>query len=160
MLYFVGSTVNPILYNVMSKRYREAFKETICHCRKRTSSFRNGSGIHQSYYSQKHSRSTVRTGLNRHDISRAKQVHRSDTVQTQVSLSLNGNSDGLCDSHREQLLRECKHGASCDNKLWSENRNRPTCCKVCVSEQREITPSPCYERQGLLSNVKSEDSAC
>lgn len=32
ILYFVGSTVNPILYNVMSKRYRQAFKETICCC--------------------------------------------------------------------------------------------------------------------------------
>lgn len=30
VLYFVGSTVNPILYNVMSRRYRLAFLETIC----------------------------------------------------------------------------------------------------------------------------------
>ncbi|XP_041354659.1 pyrokinin-1 receptor-like [Gigantopelta aegis] len=32
VLYFVSATVNPILYNVISKRYREAFKETICFC--------------------------------------------------------------------------------------------------------------------------------
>ncbi|XP_013387203.1 pyrokinin-1 receptor [Lingula anatina] len=30
VLYFVSSTVNPILYNVMSKKYREAFKN-LCH---------------------------------------------------------------------------------------------------------------------------------
>ncbi|XP_052242607.1 pyrokinin-1 receptor-like [Dreissena polymorpha] len=30
VLYFIGSTVNPILYNVMSRRYRLAFLETIC----------------------------------------------------------------------------------------------------------------------------------
>lgn len=32
VLYFVSSTVNPILYNLMSKKYREAFKETLCRC--------------------------------------------------------------------------------------------------------------------------------
>lgn len=28
--YFFSSTINPILYNVMSARYREAFRETLC----------------------------------------------------------------------------------------------------------------------------------
>lgn len=32
VLFFVGSTVNPILYNVMSVRYRQAFRETLCCC--------------------------------------------------------------------------------------------------------------------------------
>lgn len=30
ILYYVSSTVNPILYNVMSVKYRQAFKETLC----------------------------------------------------------------------------------------------------------------------------------
>ena len=30
VLYFVSATVNPILYNVVSKRYRKAFKDTLC----------------------------------------------------------------------------------------------------------------------------------
>nr|CAG4644466.1 EOG090X0J8E [Lepidurus arcticus] len=29
-LYYFAATINPILYNVMSVRYREAFKETLC----------------------------------------------------------------------------------------------------------------------------------
>ncbi|XP_052808136.1 pyrokinin-1 receptor-like [Mya arenaria] len=37
VLYFIGSTVNPILYNVMSRRYRLAFLETICHSKTRRS---------------------------------------------------------------------------------------------------------------------------
>ncbi|CAC5394518.1 NMUR1 [Mytilus coruscus] len=32
VLFFVGSTVNPMLYNVMSVRYRQAFRETLCCC--------------------------------------------------------------------------------------------------------------------------------
>merc|ERR1712178_124865 len=32
VLYSVSSTVNPILYNLMSKKYRLAFKETMCCC--------------------------------------------------------------------------------------------------------------------------------
>jgi hypothetical protein len=33
VLYFVSCTVNPILYNLMSNRYRRAFRETLCRCR-------------------------------------------------------------------------------------------------------------------------------
>ncbi|XP_041352308.1 pyrokinin-1 receptor-like [Gigantopelta aegis] len=36
VLYFVSSTVNPILYNLMSKKYRQAFKRTLCRCVKGT----------------------------------------------------------------------------------------------------------------------------
>ncbi|XP_045484639.1 neuropeptides capa receptor-like [Pieris rapae] len=43
-LYYVSATVNPILYNVMSARYRLAFKETLF-CRKVS---RRGSGFNQS----------------------------------------------------------------------------------------------------------------
>ncbi|XP_064618343.1 LOW QUALITY PROTEIN: pyrokinin-1 receptor-like [Liolophura sinensis] len=32
LLLYVSSTVNPILYNLMSKRYRQAFRETLCCC--------------------------------------------------------------------------------------------------------------------------------
>ncbi|XP_022698878.1 pyrokinin-1 receptor-like isoform X1 [Varroa jacobsoni] len=31
-LYFVNCTINPILYNVISKKYRAAFKHTLCRC--------------------------------------------------------------------------------------------------------------------------------
>lgn len=29
-LYYISTTINPILYNLMSSRYRKAFKETLC----------------------------------------------------------------------------------------------------------------------------------
>lgn len=87
-------------------------------------------------------------------------VMRSDTIQTSVSLSLNGNSDEVSEPRMDELLPiEAKH-SSAETKSWASNRNSPVCCKVCVSEQREITPSPCYERQGLLYHSNSADSAC
>ncbi|XP_076640709.1 neuropeptides capa receptor [Halictus rubicundus] len=36
-LYYFSTTINPILYNVMSARYRDAFKETLCCCPARPS---------------------------------------------------------------------------------------------------------------------------
>ena len=47
VLYYVGSTVNPILYNVMSRRFRRAFMETICHIRNQPSR-----GQQRTQYSQ------------------------------------------------------------------------------------------------------------
>lgn len=32
VLYFCNSTINPILYNLMSKKFRLAFKRTLCRC--------------------------------------------------------------------------------------------------------------------------------
>jgi hypothetical protein len=32
VLYYIGATVNPLLYNLMSKKYRMAFKRTLCRC--------------------------------------------------------------------------------------------------------------------------------
>ena len=32
VLYFFNSTVNPILYNLMSRKFRRAFKRTLCRC--------------------------------------------------------------------------------------------------------------------------------
>ncbi|XP_076235783.1 neuropeptides capa receptor [Calliopsis andreniformis] len=40
-LYYFSTTVNPILYNLMSMKYRKAFKQTIC-CRTRKTGARNG----------------------------------------------------------------------------------------------------------------------
>jgi len=51
VLYFVSCTVNPILYNVMSHRFRQAFVETICGAHRRDS--RAGDG-HTTQYAATH----------------------------------------------------------------------------------------------------------
>ncbi|KAL5291377.1 NMUR1.2 family protein [Megaselia abdita] len=40
--YYVSCTINPILYNVMSHRYRVAFKDTLCGRRRGSSYYQNG----------------------------------------------------------------------------------------------------------------------
>ncbi|XP_073954382.1 neuropeptides capa receptor-like isoform X2 [Choristoneura fumiferana] len=49
-LYYVSATVNPILYNVMSHRYRIAFKETLCFGRSKSKSkyYREHSSIRET----------------------------------------------------------------------------------------------------------------
>ncbi|XP_055676900.1 neuropeptides capa receptor [Lutzomyia longipalpis] len=47
MLYYISCTINPILYNVMSHRYRIAFKETLCG--------RKASYFHNNGFSTDHS---------------------------------------------------------------------------------------------------------
>ena len=54
VLYFVGSTVNPILYNVMSRRYRLAFLETICGSKTQHNSY-----PHSPRFTNGHIKSTV-----------------------------------------------------------------------------------------------------
>jgi len=55
VLYFVSTTVNPILYNVLSRKYRQAFTMTLCNAcmddvtRQRLQ--RDGFGAYSVYYS-------------------------------------------------------------------------------------------------------------
>lgn len=74
VLYFVSATVNPILYNLMSKRFRQAFKRTLCKCcKKESNSDVNlfGNGTH------KDSASHYAYGrISRHGI-----IHQSTTIK-------------------------------------------------------------------------------
>jgi len=81
----------------MSKMYREAFKETICHCRrKRTLNLRHSS-VNQSYFSSaKNNRHAPGASIIRRKdaITFDRNVVRSDTQQTHFSLSANGQGGG------------------------------------------------------------------
>lgn len=37
--YYVSATINPILYSIMSNKFREAFKDTLAHCCRRNSQY-------------------------------------------------------------------------------------------------------------------------
>ncbi|CAF4764174.1 unnamed protein product [Pieris macdunnoughi] len=54
VFYYISATVNPILYNIMSHRYRIAFKETLC-CRKdrrKKSRYRDTSSVRETVVNQ------------------------------------------------------------------------------------------------------------
>ncbi len=44
-LYFLSATVNPILYNLMSLKYRHAFRQTLCGARRRRGGTSAGGGL-------------------------------------------------------------------------------------------------------------------
>ncbi|XP_045778225.1 neuropeptides capa receptor-like [Maniola jurtina] len=50
VFYYISATVNPILYNIMSHRYRIAFKETLCckRVRRKKSRYRDHSSIRET----------------------------------------------------------------------------------------------------------------
>lgn len=95
----------------MSKRFREAFKDTICKCRrKRSLAFRppNSTTYTQAYYTCcKPERLQTRGLTPRPQHSNGNHVMRSDTLQTQVSFTLNGNANSDADDMvKERLLEE------------------------------------------------------
>ena len=58
MLYYFNSAINPVLYNVMSKRFRLAFRENLC-CRRRRRPARRASKVLVVF---RHSGSSERAG--------------------------------------------------------------------------------------------------
>lgn len=47
--YYVSATINPILYSIMSKKFRHAFKNTLAHCCRKNGSYERNSLRYSSY---------------------------------------------------------------------------------------------------------------
>ena len=134
MLYFVSATVNPILYNVMSKRYREAFRDTICNCRRKRTALTRGSSYHQSYrYNSKNGQGSSRKYLNK-----GMSVDEQTTVfddNMKCSISSAGDTSSAKDSARIQLLNDVNEientPRACEHSLWLDDKNKNVYCKLC-----------------------------
>jgi len=95
----------------MSRRFREAFKETIFKCRrKRTLAIRPPHTMYtQAYYTccKSQDRLPNRGTAPNQEHSNGSHVLRSDTLQTQVSIAMNGNTNNVTDDNvKERLLQE------------------------------------------------------
>ena len=141
MLYFVSSTVNPILYNVMSKRYRGAFKDTICSCKRKRTPFLRGSSFHQSYHYNKSNKNSSRLRYNK-GLSYDEQTTVFDD-NLKGSISSGGDNTSAKDSARVQLLNDINEIENaintCDHSSWPGDRNKNVYCKVCISKNVEKT---------------------
>ena len=95
-LYYFSTTVNPILYNLMSMKYRRAFKQTIC-CKTRRKSVRSWSA-RESQMSERNCRvkaqgSSFRCSV-RYTISQAKEMFRFTASRESVGKDGNMNDNG------------------------------------------------------------------
>ncbi|XP_060817022.1 neuropeptides capa receptor-like [Bombus pascuorum] len=94
-LYYFSTTVNPILYNLMSMKYRKAFKETIC-CKTRMTGRRSWttreSQMCNSNSSGKARSSSFKCSV-RHTISQAKEMFRFTTSREGVNRDGNINDN-------------------------------------------------------------------
>ena len=94
VLYFVSSTVNPILYNLMSRKYRQAFKETLCRCcltEAERHSWRGGRTQFQAERSTYTTFTASRTTTHNHSSSQKRQSAASlKTIETTPKSTGNG----------------------------------------------------------------------
>lgn len=80
VLYYVSATINPILYSIMSLKFRHAFRDTLGRCLGRGNS-RRGRGRHMSLYN-----STLRSaGYDVTDLTVVSEVGHQETTTTNGS---------------------------------------------------------------------------
>ena len=143
-LYYFSTTVNPILYNLMSMRYRHAFIQTIC-C-KTKSTRRNSWTTKQSQKSHSNSNGKIRNSSFRcsvrYTISQAKEMFRFTASRENVDKDGNMNDNV---SRKSYILK--KEDPTSKPLL---DRIHPT-----VQEQKSNTGSTCNTKTGNSMSTAS-----
>lgn len=125
VLYFVGSTVNPFLYNVMCKRYRQAFKETLCSCCGHRKSkyqrsliyyYNNMKSTVRSHSSPENDKQPEKTNLNNINSGNSKR----ETNYPVTSKLLSNSVKSQAAQRHEQKSRD---GNYADNEYHSDNED-------------------------------------
>lgn len=115
VLYFVSSTVNPILYNLMSKKYRQATKDTLCRCCFGASRS-SRSPEHLSVYYSYPQRRTETTSMGRKDNNR---FHRSPIIRKhsqEPSKNFSAENAHLVSNHR-RIESQLNRDSTCNEDL-------------------------------------------
>lgn len=90
LFYYTSCTINPIIYNVMSRRYRNAFRETVCGKKKHQLRHANGFGRNE----QRSIRTNVETieAENNNHLMRTRSQRRSSSTYSKTTVL---NENGL-----------------------------------------------------------------
>ncbi|KAL4233081.1 neuromedin U receptor [Mactra antiquata] len=108
VLYFSNSTINPILYNVMSKKFRLAFKRTLCRCCYTSGELLELNGRSKSIYcSDRTTQLTTRQNVNNvgkitfcgHDGIKNTNNHLKPEVLREMYIVYNGSKSQTCYYH-------------------------------------------------------------
>ncbi|XP_061169312.1 pyrokinin-1 receptor-like isoform X1 [Saccostrea echinata] len=131
VLYFVSSTVNPILYNLLSRKFRYAFKRTFCRCCLNLEPFptfyklkaifinrseqNSGSPSPRFIYPQKPV--GLDTPYNKHggSLSMSRPVKQASTKDTVVKCSSSGSSSHAHSDGRLHFI--CRHKSCSSNRI-------------------------------------------
>ncbi|XP_051161878.1 neuropeptides capa receptor-like [Leptopilina boulardi] len=120
-LYYISTTINPILYNLMSSRYRKAFKETLC-CKgdnNRRQGLVNFSKINASRLNSDQTKNTsnIRSSF-RYSINQAKEMFLSNLDQESdknnaynAKENLKNNNLLYPDNHSTRALLDRSHSS-------------------------------------------------
>ncbi|KAK4882870.1 hypothetical protein RN001_006189 [Aquatica leii] len=100
VLYFVSTSVNPVLYHIMSKKYREAFKTTFSQMCRPNSSKKFGRNIYSSLFRHQQSLKTYRTSSQTENL----QTYRKDNTFCNSKYFNQDKSTKSCDD--QSALKE------------------------------------------------------
>ncbi|ESO92128.1 hypothetical protein LOTGIDRAFT_162779 [Lottia gigantea] len=143
VLYFLSCTLNPILYNMLSRKYRQAFKRTLCRCclnihslpafYKLKAIFIGKDGAATSSQPDDkllgiHPVKAIRlTKFSQQDFRK----HQPSTKETSIRQSYSGSSSGSAHAHSDGRLQQlCRHKycnshrarfSALENSSWCRN---------------------------------------
>ncbi|CAF1686928.1 unnamed protein product, partial [Adineta ricciae] len=126
ILYYLSATVNPLLYNIMSRRYRNSFKRTLCRWRNVSPkpSYRNGRSY--IYYNRDLARSPTSpysTNPYHRTIQKTSSYnHYRDNLFT-ISMSKYKLVIGSRTLSRQDLHGDCRHKTSFHYRLSFTHKN-------------------------------------
>ncbi|XP_026736233.1 neuropeptides capa receptor-like isoform X2 [Trichoplusia ni] len=133
--YYISATVNPILYNVMSHRYRMAFTETLC-C---------GAVINKKGRYREHS--SIRETMVNH--------HSEGTHLVRVRSEVQGRRNRL-----DRRSRRCSYYGTETTSLCSEKWRQETPKKMntmLINDRNSVTSALCNNNESLIYNEYKVD---
>ncbi|KAK1131130.1 hypothetical protein K0M31_017424 [Melipona bicolor] len=146
-LYYFSTTVNPILYNLMSMKYRKAFKQTIC-CKTRMTGRKSWMTGESQVRNNSSSEKTRNTNLSevvllRYTISQAKEMFRFTTSRETASRDGNTNDNVVRKSY--MLKKEDSTSKPLLNRTHSviqeERNNKDSVCNTNEEKSGSTTSS-------------------
>ena len=140
VLFFVSATINPILYNLMSKKYRQAFKDTLCWRCSPSDESRRLRDDRGRIFSEKYSNSTLsaygyqktdcrgdgKLHRNHRDTSPMRPNHGNCTGHYSNSKSSSNSSPTMRDTSLGTRIKNCINGSA----PYSKGRQSSDCIEM------------------------------
>lgn len=145
--YYVSCTINPILYNVMSHRYRVAFKETLCG-KRRSFYFNNGFARDQSSFRE----TTIASTLGPYD--------RVYSTRMRSVRNMTYRDRGSIKSTNSIWMKKSDYEKSAQNNLKQDQNNTHSTNLVVVVDKNVNGRPKVYTENDAQENLIKNNETC